>query len=395
MPWKVTNKMNEKTQFAIEAQTSDNFTSLCKKYGISRKTGYKWKERFLRDGINGLSEQSRRPKKHKNQLTEETVCKLIRIKNAHTHWGPKKIKELYCKANPNAPHPSLSSVKRIFEKSGLVKKRKTRRHTLGGSIRKGIKATRANHIWTVDFKGWWLTSEKLRCEPLTIRDEYSRKILAIEILPDTKTEGVKRCFERLFQEFGLPDFIRSDNGSPFASANSLLGLTRLSAWWLELGINLERSRPGKPQDNGAHERMHKDIRDEIQQSRPDLSQEGFNLWLEEYNTIRPHEALNMKTPNEYYEKSTRSYQPEVILDYGVLPTRIVDKTTGLIKMQGVTYKVTSALGGKEVGLRSLQNGLTEVWFAKQLLCFLDPSNFSTIPATVELVEDCSLQSSFK
>ena len=398
MPWKVTNKMNEKTQFAIEAQTADNFTSLCKKYGISRKTGYKWKERFHNNGVNGLEEQSRRPNSHKNQLTEAVICELILIKNAHLKWGPKKIQELFRRANPNEELPCLSSVKRIFDKAGFTKKRKIRRNTQAGSIRLGIKAERANHIWTVDFKGWWLTSEQLRCEPLTIRDEYSRKILAVEILPNTRTEGVQACFERLFKEYGLPDYIRSDNGSPFACTRSLLGLTRLSGWWLEMGINLERSRPGKPQDNGAHERMHKDIRDEIQQSNPDISQEGFNEWLGEYNSLRPHEALKMRTPNECYEKSTRVYKPELSLDYGLMSTRKVHKASGFIKLKGVTYFITSALAGKTVGLRHLESGLVEVWFAHQLLCYLDPTNYTVIPVSIEPeppVEDDSLQSSVK
>ena len=162
MPWKVTNTMNEKTQFAIEAQNTDNFASLCKKFGISRKTGYKWKERFLNNGINGLEELSRRPNSHQNQLTEEVICELICIKNTHKNWGPKKIQELYRRANPKQRTPSLSSVKRIFDKAGFTKKRNTRKHTQAGSIRRGIKATKPNHIWTVDFKGWWLTSKQLK-----------------------------------------------------------------------------------------------------------------------------------------------------------------------------------------------------------------------------------------
>ena len=383
MPWKVTNEMNQKIEFAIKAQDSKNFSELCREYGISRKTGYKWRDRFLARGSAGLECLSRKPKSHKQELGEFVICDLIRLKNVHLKWGPKKIRELYRRQHPNEKQPSLSSVKRVFQRAGLVKRRKKRSYRETGRITHGVVATHPNHIWTIDFKGWWLTSDGLKTEPLTIRDEFSRKILAIKILPNTKTEGVMSSFKELFKKYGLPAYIRSDNGSPFACTRSLLGLTRLSAWWLELGIDLERSRPGKPQDNGAHERMHKDIRDELQFSNPDISQEGFDLWKEEYNSERPHESLEMKTPDEVYIPSTQRYDPTAKVDYGMFETRCVHNTTGKLSYQGVEYQITRALGGKKVGLQSLKGGLIVVWFAHQRLCYLCTNDYTVYPIPVE------------
>jgi hypothetical protein len=232
----------------------------------------------------------------------------------------------------------------------------------------------------VDFKGWWQIKNGSKYEPLTIRDEYSRKILAIDILANTRTESVQSSFRKLFAKHGLPKYIRSDNGSPFAHAHSLLGLTRLSVWWLSLGINLERSRPGKPQDNGAHERMHRDIRAELQSIGTSLSQESFDLWKKEYNSVRPHEALGMNCPDDVYENSHQVYTEACEtkeICYGLMETRKVHKTTGQLVYGGEYYLIGRSLGGRRVGLKDLGDGLREVWFSDQQICWINV-NLATV-----------------
>jgi putative transposase len=260
MPWKENLIMDQKIEFALKAMKTQNFRDLCREYGISTKTGYKWKDRFLKLGLSGMDERSRRPHTSPGGLEEAVVCEIIRLKQAHPHW---KIRALYERKHTTGT-PAESSFKRVLERAGLTVPRKVRRASEGGRLSSGLKAELPNDVWTVDFKGWWRDREGLRVEPLTVRDECSRMLLEMRALEDSRGVTVRACFERLFERHGLPGAMRSDNGSPFASANSPLGLSKLSAWWLALGIGLERSRPGCPQDNGAHERMHRDIRRELQ-----------------------------------------------------------------------------------------------------------------------------------
>ena len=251
--------MDQRLEFALKALQSPNFRELCREYGISAKTGYKWRDRFMENGLAGLHELSRRPHGHAAELSEAVVCQIVRLKQAHPHWGPRQIQALYARRHPGTV-PSESSFKRVLERAGLTVPRRVHRAQEAGRLARGLKAQQPNDVWTVDFKGWWKDRTGLRVEPLTVRDEHSRMLLEMKALADSKTETVRGCFEELFQRHGLPGAIRSDNGVPFASYNGLLGLSRLSAWWLALGIDLEQGRPGCPQDNGAHERMHRDIR---------------------------------------------------------------------------------------------------------------------------------------
>jgi putative transposase len=368
--------MDQRIEFVMKALSCSNFRELCRDYGISAKTGYKWRERFVEQGLAGMEEQSRRPRRHAKELSEAVVCEMVRLKAAHPHWGPRKIRDLYERKHPGEL-PSESSFKRVLERAGLTQPRKVRRAREGGRLATGRKAEAPNEIWTVDFKGWWRDRDGLRVEPLTVRDEHSRMILEMRAVESARTETIKPCFERLFEAHGLPGAIRSDNGPPFASSNGLLGLSRLSAWWLALGIDLERGRPGCPQDNGAHERMHLDIRRELQGGRIGRDQEAFDLWRHEYNTERPHEALGMARPAEIYQPSARPYQgtPEQ-LDYGTMDTRRVHPTTGTIRHYGERIRLSTALGSWEVGLAPKQDDLIEVWFASLLLGHLHPDTAS-------------------
>jgi putative transposase len=379
MPWKETRTMDQRTEFALRSMKTNNFRELCREYGISTKTGYKWKQRFLERGLGGLQEESRKPHAHPAELPEEVVCEIVRLKTAHPHWGPRKIRDLYERKKPGDV-PSESSFKRVLDRAGLTSPRKRRNREPGGRMTSGKKAEAPNEVWTVDFKGWWKDREGLRVEPLTVRDEHSRMLLEMRTLESSRTESVRECFERLFERHGLPGAIRSDNGPPFASNQGLLGLSRLSVWWLALGIGLERSRPGCPQDNGAHERMHLDIRRELQSGRIGRDQAAFDLWRNEYNHERPHEALGMKRPAEVYSNSTRIWSgtPDDI-DYGGMTVRRVQKT-GTIRYEGEFIAISVALQGWSVGLSPRPDGLIEVWFAELLVGHLDPktSSFSAV-----------------
>ena len=353
--------MDQKMEFALKAVGAENFGELCREFGISRKTGYKWKARFVNQGKEGLADLFKRPRSNSHQLKEEVVCELVALKQGHPKWGPEKIRELYRRRHTGET-PSLSSVKRILEKAGMVKKRKTRRVKVTERIHSQRVAEKANDIWTIDFKGWWRDPTGQRCEPLTLRDEYSRYVLCIDRTADGRNQTVKKAMERAFERYGLPSAIRSDNGAPFACTRALLGLSRLSVWWLALGIGLERSRPGCPQDNGAHERMHRDIKSELAGLKSD--QKSFDIWRQIFNEERPHQALENRTPSEVYEESKRVYEgsPED-LEYELMESRKVQKT-GNFRLQNQQVFLSSALSGWSVGLKAEEPGWQSVYFAK-------------------------------
>jgi hypothetical protein len=239
----------------------------------------------------------------------------------------------------------------------------------------GARAKAVNEIWTVDFKGWWHGTEG-RFEPLTIRDEFSRYLLELRQVPNAKSQTVQQSFEKLFERHGLPQAIRSDNGTPFASRTAVLGLSRLSAWWVALGINLERSRPGKPQDNGAHERLHRDISQELECLGKNVSQEALDLWRHQFNFQRPHQALGMRCPGELYHNSSRKYAggvQELLYDDMIL-RRVND--SGCIRWKEHSLFISQSLSGWNVGLKSTQNQKIPLWFAQLLLGHLDPATLS-------------------
>jgi transposase InsO family protein len=365
--------MEQRVEFALKALKSGNFRSLCEEYGISTKTGYKWRERFMRQGLEGLSEESRRPSKSPQQLGQQEVCEIIRLKLAHPHWGPLKIRELYWRRHGRVA--SESSFKRVLEAAGLTQRQKKRRASEAGRLSSGKRAQQANEIWTVDFKGWWHGANG-RCEPLTVRDEHSRYLLELRALENARTQSVQKSFERIFERHGLPGAIRSDNGAPFASPNAIHGLSRLSAWWVALGIDLERGRPAHPQDNGAHERVHRDIARELQCLGPDSTQDAFDLWRHEFNHERPHQALDMRCPAQLYTPSQRKFEgtPAQLL-YPAMSTRRVNHC-GQINWEEQKLFITSSLAGWSVGLKTVETGLIEVWYAQLLLGHINPADAS-------------------
>ena len=240
MPWKERLIMEERKSFIHAVMESkQSFNDTCLEFGISRKTGYKWLHRFEDGGYPGLEDQSRRPNSAPGQLPEGLVCELIKLKLAHSSWGPKKIQTLFGRIHGEST-PSLSSVNRIFMKAGLVKRRRVRK-TSSGRMTSSIRIQSPNDVWTIDFKGWWRTRARDRFEPLTVRDAYSRYLLEARSLPDTTTASVQQAFVGLFNAYGLPRVIHSDNGAPFASRSNVRGISKLSAWLISLGIHIHHS----------------------------------------------------------------------------------------------------------------------------------------------------------
>jgi transposase InsO family protein len=375
--------IDQRMNFALKSlQEGVNFSELCAAYGISRKTGYKWRARYMKEGAVGLHDLSRKPASSPNQVSEALMCQIVKLHERHLKWGPKKVRALLLRDVAFAADaPCESSLKRIFERCGWTRKRSRRKHQEAGRISSDARAKGTNDVWTVDFKGWWRTGDKERCEPLTVRDEYSRYLLTAQPMAHSDTESVRAVFEKLFERYGLPGAIRSDNGSPFASSTAILGLSRLSVWWLSLGISLERGRPGKPQDNGGHERMHRDIAAEVQSCAQGTLVEqvaALELWRETFNTVRPHESLGMKTPAQIYSASKRPYEgtPDDLV-YPEMISRKVSKR-GYLSYQKHPIPISTALSGWSVGLKPVDNDHLEVYFAAQYLGQIELSTLSLL-----------------
>ncbi len=384
MPWKVTDKMNEKEKFINEMLKNEKpFKHLCAEFGISEKTGHKWKNRFYTEGKTGLYEQSRATKTHSNALEEDVIIGIIALKNAHPFWGAKKIRELFAKAHTECCVPSLSSVNRILDKSGLVKKRRVKPASNDCKrLRQYIKAEAPNDVWAIDFKGWWKSSGEI-CEPLTVRDVASKKILTVKLMESKSSESVKAVMTELFKEFGLPKVIKSDNGTPFASPNGILSLTRLSAWWITLGITPDRTDKGTPGQNGSLERMHADIAREIEgriKGGRATNQIALDQWVKEYNSIRPNEAIGMKTPDEVYVKSDVEYTgdfDDIEYPIGFLRRKVFG--SGEILINSVRVSIGFSLRGLTVGLKPNIDNTFDVFLADFFLGTIDINSYCFSP----------------
>jgi putative transposase len=372
--------MSLKLEFVERAsKPGARIAPLCRQYGISRETGYKWLGRFKRDGYAGLDEESRRPKSSPLATAEELVMAILQAREAHPAWGPKKVRHLLTPKFKDQT-PSLSTVVRVLKRFGLVRRRRKtpQRSVVERAPNVPVKAP--NELWTVDFKGWWRTLDRRRCEPLTVRDAFSRYVLAMHVMrhgPDL--EEVKAIFVALFRKHGLPAAIQCDNGVPFINTRARGGLTRLSVWWISLGIRVVRSRLGCPQDNGAHERMHRDVAEQLQaypaESRA-AEQRACGRWRQEFNHVRPHEALGGKVPAELYRTSERrALRPSAWLYPPGWTVRFAS-TTGIISIEDQKYTTTRALAGERVALEPLGDLRYRLWFRNVDLgeLVLAPSN---------------------
>lgn len=376
MPWQERPVVDQRTEFVLRVMRgSERFGEVCREYGISRKTGYKWKERFLEEGLNGLADESRRPKTSPTELSEAMVCAIVKLKLAHPAWGPRKLRAVVARTASPSDLPSESSFKRVLAKVGLVAPRRRVRAGPGSRVQTPVRAERPNQVWTIDFKGWWYTRDRERFEPLTIRDAYSRYVLCAQALDNACTQTVREAMARVFERFGLPEVIRSDNGAPFAARRSPLGLSRLSAWWLTLGIDLDRIAPGRPDQNGGHERMHRDLAVEVEgRTAGDAAtqQAALDVWRRTFNEERPHEALGMRVPQEVYQSSPRKYDPTPVeLEYPAAYLVRQVKRQGTVMMKRRCISISVALGGCQVGLEPIAAQRYAVWFCRLRLGELD------------------------
>jgi transposase InsO family protein len=375
--------MNTKYEFVLKSfNKQKTFTELCRDYGISTKSGYKWVQRFLEGGFPALEEKSRKPLHNGRETPEAVSVELIRIKNLHKTWGPYKILKIYTKNHPGEYAPARSTVENILMRAGFVEPKKRKRKKTTNRIQVKVVPDRPNQVWTVDFKGWWYTKNREKCEPLTVRDEFSKFILCIKVLDKGDTPHVKQAFEDLFYKYGLPEIIRSDNGPPFASSFNSLGLSRLSVWWMSLGIKLDRIDPGCPYQNGGHERMHRDMKAELEgQIDGNLNehQRVFDIWRKEFNTIRPHAALNMKTPSEIYIKSPRKYDSkDVLIVYGrgYKSRKVNDR--GFCNYKSKRIFIGNPFSGFNIAIKEI-DGVTKFWFDDFLIGALDEKTGLLLP----------------
>lgn len=355
--------MSLKMDFVERAmQPGAKLAPLCREFGISRQTGTKWVRRFKAEGYDGLEERSRRPRNSPLSLAEELVMAVLELRESHPSWGPKKLRELLVRRYTEHEVPSVATIARILKRAGAVRAKRQRRPRSVVDKAPSVTASAPNEVWTIDFKGWWRTHDGSRCEPLTVRDAYSRYVLALTLLPSTTGAEVRKQLEALFRKHGLPDAFQCDNGSPFISTRGRGGFTQLSAWWASLGIRIVRSRPGCPQDNGGHERMHRDVAQEVRPG-PDTrtQQRELDRWRQEFNHVRPHDARAGKTPAEMYKPPERKlHTPRPFLYPAAFAVRRVD-ASGHVYWNGERCYVGMAFGGHRVGFEPLEGLRWRLW----------------------------------
>ena len=372
MPWKECHVMDERLRFVARLLDGERMTTLCEEFGISRKTGYKIYDRYQAFGAQGLNDRSRRPLRHANQLPTVIERQIVQLKKRYPTWGAPKIRE---KLRPQcAPLrcPAISTVHAVLDRHGLVRRRRRRRPSRTGTPLSRVTAP--NALWCADFKGEFLLEDRRYCYPLTITDFASRYLLGCEALESTREVSAFPVFERVFQEFGLPDAMRTDNGVPFSSPWALYGLSKLSVWWLRLGIRLERITPGHPEQNGRHERMHLTLK--AAATRPAaanvLQQQGrFDAFVDEYNRERPHQALDMKAPADVYRPSARTYRGVEELEYPFHDWSVVVTHCGRICFKGRKVNLSHVFAGQQVGIKQVDERIWLVSFMHYDLGYFD------------------------
>jgi transposase InsO family protein len=373
MPWKETCLMDQRMKFIGVVKTGAmSMSEACTLFGVSRKTGYKWLERYETRGIAGLEERSRAPKFCSWALSSQMKQRLLEAKRQRPSWGPVTLLSWLQTREPWVKWPAASTVGDLFKREGLVRERRRRRKPKA-SPTELRQAQGPNELWCVDFKGDFVVGHR-RCYPLTATDSFSRFLLGCDVLDSTSTHNARPVFERLFREYGLPDAIRSDNGAPFASTG-LGGLTSLSVWWIRLGIRLERIDPGSPQQNGRHERMHRTLKEETCQTPADTFEEQqsrFNGFRAIFNSERPHQGVGRRVPGSLYRPSPLTLPatlPELQYPSDHLLCRV--RSNGNIRWRGHNVHVTNALAGEIVGLVETDEDRWKLLFGHQLLAILD------------------------
>jgi transposase InsO family protein len=366
--------MDERVRFVGRLLDGEGMSDVCREFGISRKTGYKIFNRYKDDGLEALTDRSRRPVRYANQLPEQIERMIVTAKRDKPHWGARKIRELLVRRLVGDLRiPAKSTVHAVLDRHGLVKRARQRRRFKAEGTELSQAAT-PNALWCTDFKGEFKLGNGRYCYPLTVSAQASRFVLACEALESTKEAPVIEAFLRLFKERGLPVAIRSDNGLPFASPNGLYNLSRLSVFWLRLGIMIERIKPGNPQQNGRHERMHRTLKAET--TRPagsnSLQQQArFDEFVSEFNDERPHEAIEMKVPAEVYAPSSRAYEGLPEVEYPFHDRDALVTACGRICMHRKKINVSTVLAGQRLGITEVDDGIWLLSFMHYDLGYID------------------------
>jgi transposase InsO family protein len=373
VPWKERSVMEERMVFVSRLLEGEEMSFLCREFGISRKTGYKIYERYRECGLEALTDRSRRPYRYAHQLPMQVESAIVQLKKDRPHWGARKLRELLLrKFSSEVKVPAVSTIHAVLDRHGLVEPMKGRRPRAKGTPLS--TGEHPNDLWCVDFKGEFVLGNRRYCYPLTVSDHAARYVLMCEALESVREETAFTAFESLFKERGLPGAIRSDNGVPFASPNALFGLSKLAVWWLRLGISIERIKPGKPQQNGRHERMHLTLKKET--TRPAKAnflqqQAEFDRWVEEFNQERPHEALEMRCPAQLYKPSCRPYEGIGELVYPFHDRNILVTSCGRICLHRKKINISSVLAGQTLGLKEVDENTWMVSFMDYDLGYVD------------------------
>jgi transposase InsO family protein len=373
MPWKASSVMDERLRFVARLLDGEQMSLVCREFGISRKTGYKIFERYKEDGLEALTDRSRRPIRYANQLPAQVENLIVSLKRDKPHWGARKLRELLVRRLcGDVKVPAKSTIHAVLDRHGLVRRRGRKRpRATGTSLSDGVAA---NDLWCADYKGEFQLGNRSWCYPLTVTDHASRFVLLCEALESTREALAFAAFERLFAERGLPLAIRSDNGVPFASANALFNLSKLSVWWLRLGIGIERIKPGRPQQNGRHERMHLTLKKEATRPPGNNSlqqQQRFDDFVREFNDERPHEALDMRRPADLYAPSPRLYRGLPELTYPFHDREIIVTACGRLCLHRKKINLSTVLAGQRLGIKEVDEGIWLVSFMHYDLGFFD------------------------
>jgi transposase InsO family protein len=366
MPWETKDVVDERTRFVLEQQNSEyTMAELCRIYGIARKTGYLWSRRYEGFGPEGLKDRRYGAGSHPNRTSERVEGWILQLKQAHPSWGAKKLRGHLVNKRSEIGWPALSTFGEILRRAGLsAPQRKRRRTPLYTQPFQTVEG--ANQLWCADFKGWFRTGDGERVDPLTISDTHSRYLLRCQSVGKTNTEQVLAIFVAAFREYGMPQAIRTDNGPPFAS-RAIAGISSLSLHWMKLGIHPERIKPGCPQQNGRHERMHRTLKAETAKppsSNRRAQQRAFDRFRQQYNEERPHEALGQQTPATHYRASARRYPdrvPEPEYDTHVKVKRVYPDGTFFWK--GTQVFISKALGKERIGLEAIDERYWTIYFA--------------------------------
>src|SRR5271157_738561 len=382
MPWKTSSVMEQKLRFILEYEQGERtMRELCQRHEISRETGYVWLRRYRATGLAGLAERSRAAQRHPNQTPEEMERMVLELRQAHMRWGPRKLRHVLERDEPGRVWPAVSTIGALLKREGLVVTRRKRTRTTPYS-QPLAHADEANRVWCADFKGWFRAGDGERVDPLTISDAYSRYLLRCQAVEKTDTARVQAIFEAAFREYGLPQAIRTDNGAPFAS-HAVAGLSRLAVWWIKLGITPERIAAGHPEQNGRHERMHRTLKQEAAQPPADNRREQqrtLDQFRQEYNDVRPHEALEMQTPAAVYQPSARSFParvpepdyPQTMLVRSVRPH-------GHFRWNQHDVFLSEVLWGERVGLLPEDDRWFTIYFAQLPLARFDSQKLQVMP----------------